>query len=119
MLFNFCKKLDFPPDYKFGRESLAVVRESKVLGMIISENLKWDSHITYICKKAYSRIWLLRRMMQLGLDHNIILDVYFKEIRSLVEYGAVIYLVDSHTNYPRRLKIFKGQSFHFYLNTLG
>ena len=30
-------------------------------------------------------------MMHLGLDYNIILDVYFKEIRTIIEYGAVIY----------------------------
>ena len=29
--------------------------------------------------------------MQLGLDYETILDVYFKEIRSILEYGAVIF----------------------------
>ena len=30
-------------------------------------------------------------MMILGLDFETILDVYFKEIRSVLEYGAVIF----------------------------
>ena len=34
---------------------------------------------------------MLRRMMNLGLDYGIILDIYFKEIRSVLEYGAVIF----------------------------
>ena len=30
-------------------------------------------------------------MMQLGLNYQIILDVYYNEIRSILEYGSVIF----------------------------
>ena len=57
----------------------------------ISEDLKWDKHIEFICSKAKKRMWMLRRMLQLGLNHDVILDFYFKDIRSILEYGALVF----------------------------
>ena len=45
----------------------------------------------YVCAKACKRIWILRRLMEVGLDWEIILDVYYKEIRSVLEYASVVY----------------------------
>ena len=91
MAFNFSRSYDFPPDFHIGNNELQVVRESKVLGVVIRDDLKWDSHISYTCKRAARKIWVLRRMMQLGLDYNIILDIYQKEIRAILEYEAVVF----------------------------
>ena len=30
-------------------------------------------------------------MMQLGVDYQVILDIYYKEIRSILEFGAVVF----------------------------
>ena len=38
-----------------------------------------------MCKRAFSKIWMLRRMQNLGLDYMTILDYYLKEVRSLLE----------------------------------
>ena len=91
MSFNFSKLFDFPPEIIVNNEHLEVVSQTKILGFQLSEDLKWDSHCEYICKKAKKKIWMLRRMMQLGLDYKIILDFYFKEIRSILEYGSVVF----------------------------
>ena len=91
MLFNFSHTYDFLPELHLGGEQLSVVSESKILGLIISDNLRFDSHVEYICKRARKRIWLLRRLMQLGVDFQNILDFYYKEIRSVLEYGSVVF----------------------------
>ena len=38
-----------------------------------------------------TRIWSLRRMKNLGLSNDIIYDVYTKEIRSILEFGAPVW----------------------------
>ena len=81
MLFNVSRTMDFLPELNVGGENLEVVLESRILGFRINDSLYWDSHVTHICKRAHSKVWVLRRMMQLGLDHEIILDVFYKEIR--------------------------------------
>ena len=45
----------------------------------------------YICAKASSRIWALRRLMEMKMEHEFILECYFKEIRSILEYGTVVF----------------------------
>ena len=83
MRINFSKSYDFNPVISIDEEELEVVRTTKILGITIDDSLKWDSHVDQICEKARKRIWLLRRMMNVGLDYEIILDVYNKEIRSV------------------------------------
>ena len=101
MMFRRSKLADFHPVMKIHEEGeeLELVRESKILGFMLSDSLKWDSHVQYICAKASKRIWILMRLMEMGLDADIIIDVYFKEIRSILEYGSVIY----HSGLTRKL----------------
>ena len=73
--FNPTKNYNFPPEIGFGNEYLEVVKSAKVLGVIISDDLRWSLNTNYIVKKAKSRIWALRRLKNLGLDNLFILDV--------------------------------------------
>ena len=76
----------FPPDLTLeSSEPLLEVTVTKLLGIKLQSNLRWEHNTEYICSKAGSRVWTLRRMKELGLDQNIILDVYCKEIRSILE----------------------------------
>ena len=87
MKFNFSKNLDFTPKIQVNgfKNNLEVIKETKLLGIMISSDLKWDCNTEYICKKAYKRMWSLRRMKILDIEPLVILDVYLKEIRSVLE----------------------------------
>ena len=63
----------------------------RLLGLQISTDLRWADHTRYICKKANSRLWMLRRMKILNIEPEIILDFYFEEIRSILEMGCQIF----------------------------
>ena len=65
--------------------------QNKILGIYLSSDLRWEKHVDYITTKAASRIWMIRRLLELGLDNETVLDCYFKEIRSILEYGSVIF----------------------------
>ena len=56
MLINFSRTLDFTPELTLDGEELRVVRESRILGLTISDNLKWDSHVAEVRKRAKSRV---------------------------------------------------------------
>ena len=87
MKFNFSKNHDFPPELTINGFSneIKVVTETKLLGVILTNDLKWSSNTDYICKNAFKKLWSLRRMKLLDVDPAIICDVYIKEIRSLLE----------------------------------
>ena len=64
------------------------MKQTKLLGIILSDDLKWANHVDYMCQRANRKIWLLRRMKILKLDENIMLDFYCKEVRSILEFGV-------------------------------
>ena len=64
---------------------LEVIKETKLLGVILTDNLKWAANTEYICKRAYKRMWTLRRMKILDVEPFTILEVYTKEIRAVLE----------------------------------
>ena len=91
MLFNTSTKYDFQPELKVDGEVLEVVSQMKLLGVIVSDDLRWHENTLFITKKAYSRIWMLRRLKQMGANNQILLDTYYKQIRSVLEFACVVW----------------------------
>ena len=92
MIFNKSRKFDFPPELKFSDGSqVDLISETKLLGVILTDNMSWHSNTTYICQKAREKLWTLRRMLQLSLDDSQLYDVYCKEIRSILEFGVPVW----------------------------
>ena len=64
---------------------------TKLLGVIISADLKWNQYIDYIVKKARKRFWYLRRLSQLGASIDTLMDIYQTSIRCLMEDTAPVF----------------------------
>ena len=57
MLFNSSRKYDFPPEVYFSDGvKLEVLSEVKLVGVVISDDLKWQRNTDYITKKAMQKI---------------------------------------------------------------
>ena len=63
----------------------------KLLGVVISSNMKWNSHIQHMSKSANSKLWMLRRLKKLGAGNSILVDLYNKQIRSILEYAVPVW----------------------------
>ena len=77
MIFNKSKKYDFPPEFSFSNgKNLEVLEETRLLGVVLTTDLRWASNTKSIYTKAMSKMWLLRRMIKLklhtffNLSHN-------------------------------------------------
>ena len=58
MKFSRSVSLDFPLEIAFSDNiNLEVINSTKLLGVIINSQLKWDDNTHYICKKARKKIW--------------------------------------------------------------
>ena len=64
---------------------LEVVKKMKLLGVIVTSDLTWDDNTEFITKKAFSRLWLLRRLKKLGASREALCDIYAKNVRSVLE----------------------------------
>ena len=92
MKFSFTRTLDFPPEVYFEDGSVVqTIGQTTLLGVVVSENLKWHKNTTYICLKARRKLWVIRRMMQLDLTVYQLFDVYIKEVRSVLEYAVPVW----------------------------
>ena len=86
MMYNRARKWDFPPEVFFENGvQMNVVHQFKLVGVVITDDLKWEENTKYICQKARRKLWLLRRMRGLDLTIPQMLDVYCKEVRSILE----------------------------------
>ena len=63
----------------------------RILGVIVTPNLKWDANTEFMIKKAYSKMWAIRRMKALGLDNFTLMDFYFKEVRVHLELAVPVW----------------------------
>ena len=84
---HFSNNYDFQPELmiKDFKDIVQVTSETKLLGVIVTDDLKWEANTLYICAKAYKKMWILRRMKILDVEPLILLEVYAKEIRSVLE----------------------------------
>ena len=81
-----------------------IVEQTRLLGIIISDDLRWSAHVDYMVKRANKKIWQLRKMKLLKLDMNILLDFYCKEVRSILEFGVAVWSSGIKSKMRERLK---------------
>ena len=94
MLFNTARKYDGMPKLTLSGmrgQHLEVVEQCKLLGVIIRSDMKWFDNTDYICQKGYSRMWMIRRLKLLGASIPEILDVYQKQVRSVLEMAVPVW----------------------------
>ena len=90
--FTKARKWDFPPEVHFADGTqLEYTTETKLVGVIVSQDLKWYKNTAYICQKARSKLWILRRLLKVDLDIHQMFDVYSKEVRSMLEMAVPVW----------------------------
>ena len=56
MIFNYTDNYQFTTRMSVKNENLEIVKETKLLGVIISDDLKWNKNTNYLIKK-HTREW--------------------------------------------------------------
>ena len=113
MLFNRSRNWSFPPEISF-QDGTAL---NCIVGIIITDDLKWQKNTDYICQKARKKIWLLRRMKSRKLSAKQLLDVYQKEIRSIVEMAVPVWHSGLTKKQSRSIERIQKISFRIILDT--
>ena len=76
--------------YTLDGHILEEVKDNPYLGLQISSDLKWTTHINKITKKAQSTLGFLRRNL-LHCTEDCRKTAYISMVRSLLEYSAVVW----------------------------
>jgi hypothetical protein len=91
-LFSNAVKYYFQPNLSIQNGSqLEVVEEIRLLGVQVRSDLSWSSNTSAMCKAAYARLWMLRRLKPQGASDEELLDVYDKQIRCMLEFSTPVW----------------------------
>ena len=91
MIFNFTDKYQFTAKLDLNGENLEVVKEAKLLGVIVSDDLKWDLNTSYLVKKANKRLELLRKVANFSTSIEDKKEIYVLYVRSVLEQSSVVW----------------------------
>ena len=68
MVFNFTDNYQFGTRLTLDNQNLEIVDKAKLLGVIISNDLKWDDNTAFVVKRANARMELLRKVASFGTN---------------------------------------------------
>ena len=77
--------------YQLDNTILQQVSSNPYLGLTISEDLTWKTHINNISKKANSTLGFIRRNPEKTVLLNVRKLAYISLVRSTLEYGSVVW----------------------------
>ena len=89
--FNFSRNFQFDPQLTIDDEALDIVDETKLLGLTITSDCKWNKNVKNTKAKGNGRLWFLRRLKLLGAKQETMIDIYKLFCRSVLEYCAPVW----------------------------
>ena len=72
-------------------DQVEVVSSFKLLGLIITSNLSWDQHVTYICSKASKRLYAIRLLKRTEVSISGLTRIFCSVVRPILEYGCQVW----------------------------
>ena len=91
MWISFKKSCPEPERISIEGKTLERVKEFKLLGVNIQNDLKWNTHVSDIVKKANKRMYYLRVCRKADLPKDVGLTTFLTKIRPLLEYASPIW----------------------------
>ena len=88
---NFSKTKPQHADLSIGSDKLDYVDKAKILGISIQNDLKWQSQVDIMIKKANTRLFMLRSLKRFGFDQDELTVVYKSYVRPVLEYADVVW----------------------------
>ncbi|KAI8494420.1 hypothetical protein Bbelb_276460 [Branchiostoma belcheri] len=80
-----------PPPLTLNGESVEGVTSFKLLGIVVSNDLKWGPHVEYMLAKVQPRMHYLRVARRAALPTEVLLQIYKSFIRPVLEYGSPVW----------------------------
>lgn len=107
MIFNFTDNYQFSTRLTLNDDTLEIVKQAKLLGVIITDDLKWDANTQYLVKRANGRMQLLRKISSFGTSLEEKKEIYILYIRSILEQSCIVWyskLTDENTTDLERVQ---------------
>ena len=91
MVFNFTRDHQFTSRLYLGDELIETINETKLLGTIITSDLKWAKNSEMLVKKAYARMQMIQKLKSFGVNREDLVHIYILYIRSILELNCQVW----------------------------
>ena len=76
MIFNFTNNYQFLTRNKLNNKNVEVIEKTKLLGTVITSDLKWEENTSLLVRKANARMQLLRKVATFTKDEGELKNIY-------------------------------------------
>ena len=90
MILNPCTSIDFVPELVVNSKEIELVEEMRLLGIIITSDMKWTAKTLKMVTRANTKLCMLRRLKNSGAKTIDLVDIYCKQVRSLLEFAVPV-----------------------------
>ena len=105
-------KTDDIPQIEINETPIERVEVTKLVGVHIQSNLKWDKHVDAMIAKARPKLFFLAALKKSRLTSKDLLKFYFSIIRSQLEYAAPVFATSLPTTLIERLESVQKRAMH-------
>ena len=92
MKFSRSRKYDFPPELTIGGSDILQVKtQHRILGVIVQDDLRWQSQCNEMVSRATRCTWAIRRMRAMGVPQSSLVEFWKSEGRVMLEYGCPVW----------------------------
>jgi hypothetical protein len=70
---------------------MEVVKETKLLGVIVNDKLSWDSNTHFLITRANARMRLLHKLVSFSVPTEDLVNIYVLYIRSILEQSCQVW----------------------------
>ena len=91
IIFNFSKENQFSTKLMLKNEPLEVVNETKLLGVYITSDLKWNKNTEYLVKEVNRRMRILHKAAKFTNNIQDLVLIYKSFVRSKLDQSASVW----------------------------
>ena len=91
LIFNFTRDHQFTTEIKVKNENLEVIDTTKLLGTVITSDLKWHENTKHIVKKANKRMIMLHKFAKFTRSKTHLIHLFKSQVRGILEYCSTVW----------------------------
>ena len=89
--FNFSNRNTVPQNLKLNDKLLQPVDKIKLLGVYLTNDLKWTANTKNICSKVNQRLYLINKLKSYGLQKEELITAWISILRPVTEYAVPLW----------------------------
>ena len=97
---------DFEPQLTIEKDRcLEVIYKLKLVGLVITSDLSWNSHVEYTIGRVNKILWQITRFKRLGAPRVKLITLYIIKVRSVLMFGAASFHSSLSQELSRKLEL--------------